>query len=188
MAFCMKCGQEINDKDLFCPNCGAKIERSNATTSQFQDQAKNTLNNLKNTASQYVQKDPSGLIQKTTGKMNYIALAGCALIFLACFLPFASVSMFTISQSVSLMDSGKDGIVFIALTIVCIVLVFLKKDTLALIAGIITGGLGLYEIMSVKSQLGAYVSYVNMGAGYYLLLIGSIVLLAGVILKKFVFK
>ena len=26
MAFCMKCGQQLQDNDVFCPNCGAKVE------------------------------------------------------------------------------------------------------------------------------------------------------------------
>ena len=59
---------------------------------------------------------------------------------------------------------------------------------IALIAGIITGGLGLYEIFNTLDSLGAYSSYVTKGPGFYLLLVGSIILLASVIVKKFVLK
>lgn len=188
MAFCMKCGQQLDENDVFCPNCGAKVERKENHQSNFQDQAKNTFNDIKSTATDFVQNDHSGFMEKFIKQNNVVGLIGCAVVLIANFLPFASVSAFGYSQSVSLMDDGKDGIIFLVLSIVTAVLIFIKNDTLALIAGVITGGIGIYEIIHTSSQLGVYASYVTKGAGYYLLLIGSIVLLASVVVKKIFLK
>lgn len=188
MAFCMKCGQELNENDVFCPNCGEKVEKGGSTQSNFQDQAKNTFEDIKRTTTDFVQNDRSGFMDKFIKQNNVLGLLGCVIILLACFLPFASVSAFGYSESVSLMSEGKDGIIFLVLSVVTAVLIFIKQDMAALIGGIITGGLGLYEIINFHAVLGAYSSMVDKGFGYFLLLIGSIVLIASVIIKKFVIK
>lgn len=194
MAFCIKCGQQLKDNDVFCPNCGTPVEKNKKMESSdqrivgYQDQIFDTFSEMKNTTVDYFQNDRSGFIDKFIGQNNVVGLLACALILIANFLPFASVSLYGYSQSVSLMDSGKDGIIFLVAAIVTIVFIILKNDMLALIAGVITGGLGIYEILDTNSQLGSYAAYVDKGAGYYLLLIGAVLLLASVIVKKFVIK
>ena len=187
MAFCMKCGQELHENDVFCPNCGAKVEEKE--TPNYQEQVKNTFEDIKSTTTQFIQdKDTTGFGNKFIKQNNIIGLLGCIIIVIACFLPFASVSVLSYSQSISLMSDGKDGIIFLVLSAITAGTILIKKDMIALIAGIITGGLGLYEIFDTVSSLGAYSSYVTKGAGFYLLLIGSIVLLASDIVKKFILK
>lgn len=194
MAFCIKCGQQLKDNDVFCPNCGTPVEKNKKMESSdqrivgYQDHIFDTFSEMKNTTVDYFQNDRSGFIDKFIGQNNVVGLLACALILIANFLPFASVSLYGYSQSVSLMDSGKDGIIFLVAAIVTIVFIILKNDMLALIAGVITGGLGIYEILDTNSQLGSYAAYVDKGAGYYLLLIGAVLLLASVIVKKFVIK
>lgn len=188
MAFCIKCGERLNENDVFCPKCGTKVEKVEGNQENFQDQARNTFNDIKNTATDFVQNDHSGFIDKFIKQNNLVGIVGCVIILISCFLTFASVGAFGYSQSVSLMSEGKDGIIFLVLAIVTAVLIFIKQDIGALIGGIITGGFGLYEIIDFNSALGAYSSMVSKGVGYYLLLIGSIFLLASVIVKKFVIK
>lgn len=190
MAFCMKCGQQLQDNDVFCPNCGAKVEvKETKETTNYQEQVKNTFEDIKNTTTQFVQdKDTSNFLNNFVKQNNIIGLLGCLIIVVACFLPFASVKVFTYSQSISLMSDGKDGIIFLVLAVVTMGTILIKKDMIALIAGIITGCLGLYEIYNTIDSLGAYSSYVTKGPGFYLLLVGSIILLASVIVKKFVLK
>lgn len=194
MAFCIKCGQQLKDNDVFCPNCGTPVEKNKKMESSdqrivgYQDHIFDTFSEMKNTTVDYFQNDRSGFIDKFIGQNNVVGLLACALILIANFLPFASVSLYGYSQSVSLMDSGKDGIIFLVAAIVTIVFIILKNDMLALIAGVITGGLGIYEILDTNSQSGSYAAYVDKGAGYYLLLIGAVLLLASVIVKKFVIK
>lgn len=194
MAFCIKCGQELKENDVFCPQCGTPIQKKESDNSfaqnaaNMQEQAKSTFQDIKSTTTDFIHNDRSGFVDKFIGQNNVVGLLACALILIGNFLPFASVSLYGYSQSVSLMDSGKDGIIFLVAAIVTIVLIILKNDLLALIAGIITGGLGIYEILHTNSQLGSYAAFVDKGAGYYLLLIGAVLLLASVIVKKFVIK
>ena len=196
MAFCIKCGQELKPDDAFCPNCGTKVtKKTNSQTqtfaenaAQMQDQAKNTINDIKNTTKDFISHDKTGFLDKFVKQNNVVGIVACFLIIIGCLLPFASVSMLGYSQSVSLLSDGKDGIIFLVAALVTIALILIKKDLLSLIAGIITGGLGIYEIIYTNSQLGQYSSMVNKGMGYYLLLIGAIVLIASVVLKKFILK
>lgn len=196
MAFCIKCGQELKPDDAFCPNCGTKVtKKTNSQTqtfaenaAQMQDQAKNTINDIKNTTKDFISHDKTGFLDKFVKQNNVVGIVACFLIIIGCLLPFASVSMLGYSQSVSLLSDGKDGIIFLVAALVTIALILIKKDLLSLIAGIITGGLGIYEIIYTNSQLGEYSSMVNKGMGYYLLLIGAIVLIASVVLKKFILK
>lgn len=196
MAFCIKCGQELKPDDAFCPNCGTKVtKKTNSQTqtfaenaAQMQDQAKNTINDIKNTTKDFISHDKTGFLDKFVKQNNVVGIVACFLIIIGCLLPFASVSMLGYSQSVSLLSDGKDGIIFLVAALVTIALILIKKDLLSLIAGIITGGLGVYEIIYTNSQLGDYSSMVNKGMGYYLLLIGAIVLIASVVLKKFILK
>lgn len=196
MAFCIKCGQELKPDDAFCPNCGTKVtKQTNSQTqtfaenaAQMQDQAKNTINDIKNTTKDFISHDKTGFLDKFVKQNNVVGIVACFLIIIGCLLPFASVSILGYSQSVSLLSDGKDGIIFLVAALVTIALILIKKDLLSLIAGIITGGLGIYEIIYTNSQLGQYSSMVNKGMGYYLLLIGAIVLIASVVLKKFILK
>lgn len=57
----------------------------------------------------------------------WITLGALGLALIACFLPFAKVSVFGISQSINYIDGGRDGILVLIAVIVSGVLVFLKK-------------------------------------------------------------
>ena len=35
MGFCTKCGTKLNDGDLFCPNCGTRVERAEETNNNY---------------------------------------------------------------------------------------------------------------------------------------------------------
>ena len=82
MAFCVKCGQKLNESDSFCPNCGNKVVKKVVVTNennvnqeknitinekkenqlinhqQVIDQAKESLNNLKQQANKQIQERP----------------------------------------------------------------------------------------------------------------------------------
>lgn len=196
MAFCIKCGQELQPDDAFCPNCGTAVEKDNHSNTQsfaqnatqMQDQAKNTINDIKNTTMDFISNDKTGFLDKFVKQNNVVGIFSCLLIILGCFLPFASVSVFGYSQSVSLMSDGKDGIIFLVASIITIAMILIKKDILALITGIITGGLGIYEIIYTNNQLNSYSSMIDKGMGYYFLMIGAVILIISVLAKKFILK
>ena len=114
------------------------------------------------------------------------ATAAALLMGIAAFLPFLIVSGSSYDYSVALTDAP-DGAVLVLLAIGTAVLPMLRRRTAALVLSSITTAFALFEICSVGLMLlnSTYtVYYVNLGAGFCLLILGiamgvlSIVLLA----------
>lgn len=226
MAFCIKCGQELNETDVFCPNCGNKVvkkvvasnenkvnQEKNATINekrendsinhqQIIDQVKDSLNNLKqqvNTQNQENRPISISINQKFE-KSTLVALISSAVLMISAFLPCissVSVSSFSVSLNVSLMDIAKyvdyfdvsneaassgvflSGICLVLLAVGTIVGILMKNEKLELILGVCTGLFGLYEVYLVNQIISASDS-IAKGSGFHLMMLGSIVLLFAV--------
>ena len=111
----------------------------------------------------------------------YIGLAGCVLILIAAFLPYATVSVFGFKQSVSYVE-GWEGKVILALSIASGLLLWFKKEKYSLISTGLILLINLYGMINLKSQLKGFGSLVNanLGIGPWLILIG-VVAAAGVV-------
>lgn len=106
-------------------------------------------------------------------------------IIISCFLTYVSASVFGFSTSTTLWKSG-DGKYFIILVIVSIVLAFINIDKGYLISSFMVVGLTLFEIQDASDalkDLGDLKSVVDYGAGYYLMIIGTIILAIAAVLK-----
>ena len=155
--FCKNCGTPLNDDATFCGKCGTPVGGAPAGR---------------------------GPIYTSTNadKFKLGVFIASALVIISTILPYASVSLFGFSESVSLLKGG-DGWFFIAAAAVAIVGAVIGKPILPLVGGVIAALLSLFEIANTKSELGAYSSMVDMGLGFYLNLIASIALAAvGVLL------
>lgn len=148
--FCRNCGTPLSDEATFCGKCGTPV-----SVSAVPDLPSRTS----------LGGDPLKL---------GVIIAG-VLVVLSTFLPYASVSMFGFSQSVSLIDGG-DGFIFIATAAVAIVGVLINKRILTLIGGIVTAFLALFELVNMNSELGDLAGMVDKGFGFYLSILASIVL------------
>lgn len=113
--------------------------------------------------------------------------------FLPC-ISSISVSSFSVSLNVSLMDIAKyvdyfdvsneaassgvflSGICLVLLAIGTIVGILMKNEKLELILGVCTGLFGLYETYLVNQIISASDS-IAKGSGFHLMMLGSIVLL-----------
>ena len=73
-----------------------------------------------------MQKKEVEISGKKFNMLEVLTFGSGILAIISCFLPFASVSIFGYSQSVSLMDGG-DGIICIALVVVALILSYLQK-------------------------------------------------------------
>ena len=162
--FCQNCGKEIPEGAQFCPNCGAPVG-----------------------APAPASEPVVPVVTKKKSKMNIIGIIAGAVIILATFLPFVSVSLLGTTASQSLMDGG-DGIIYIAVAALGILFACLGKNIIVGIAGVISLILFFIENSSLNdigkdAYLGELASsLVQKGAGYYLILIGSIALIvAGVV-------
>ena len=125
MAFCVKCGQKLNESDSFCPNCGNKVVKKVVVTNennvnqeknitinekkenqlinhqQVIDQAKESLNNLKQQANKQIQERPINIsINQKFDKSALVALGSSVVLMISAFLPCissVSVSSFSVS-------------------------------------------------------------------------------------------
>ena len=206
MAFCVKCGQKLNESDSFCPNCGNKVVKKVVITNekrenqpinhqQVIDQAKESLNNLKQQANKQIQERQINIsVNQKFDKSALVALGSSVVLMISAFLPCISsisVSSFSVSLNVSLMDIAKyvdyfdvsneaassgvflSGICLVLLAIGTIVGILMKNEKLELILGVCTG---LYETYLVNQIISASDS-IAKGSGFHLMMLGSIVLL-----------
>ena len=199
MAFCVKCGQKLNESDSFCPNCGNKVVKKVVVSNDDNiNQAKKSLNNLKQQANSQIQERPINIsINQKFEKSTLVALISSAVVMISAFLPCISsisVSSFSVSMNISLMDIAKyvdyfdvsnetassgvflSGICLVLLAIGTIVGILMKNEKLELILGVCTGLFGLYETYFVNQIISASDS-IAKGSGYHLMMLGSIVLL-----------
>lgn len=150
--FCKNCGTPLNDGATVCGKCGAPVGAAPGGSP--------------------VHPAPSAI---GSDKLKLGVLIASAVVILSTFLPYATVSLFGFSESVSLLEGG-DGWFFIAASAVAIVGVLINKPILPLVGGVITALISLFEIVDMKTQLGDYSSMVDMSMGFYLSLVGSIAL------------
>lgn len=115
---------------------------------------------------------------------NLVTVVGALLAVIGVFLPFASVSAFGVSMSVSLMPHG-DGWILLIGAVVIAVLAVLRQEIAALTVTIIYTLLVIFEIADAGSKISqsGYGQFVHLsyGAGMWLLIIGIIVMLIGTI-------
>ncbi len=118
-------------------------------------------------------------------KLFQIVVAIAAVIqVIACFLPFATVSVLGFSQSITWADG--DGIFAIILAVLAAVMVFLNRNVtyiIAMVAAAINVILIIYDgFIGYASELGDYSGMVSRGAGIYIFIIGAIAMVAGTVL------
>lgn len=115
MAFCVKCGQKLNESDSFCPNCGNKVVKKVVITNennvnqencfhvnekrenqpinhqQVIDQAKESLNNLKQQANKQIQERQINIsVNQKFDKSALVALGSSVVLMISAFLPCIS--------------------------------------------------------------------------------------------------
>ncbi len=163
--FCSNCGKKIDENAEMCENCGTPIPKQDMT------------DNTPQTGKKEIKKR----------KPNFIAVGGAAALALGAFLPFASISFFGMKNSISLIDGG-DGVFFIILAVIAAALSMFGKNIGVTVTGILSAALALFEADNIKNNDSEYAALINKEVGYYLLILGAIVILGagiyGIISKK----
>lgn len=108
-----------------------------------------------------------------------IGWVGCAIMFIAVFLPFATTNVFGLSVNVNFIEG--DGTFVLIASIITAILIFFNKAKLSLISTAVALFVTLYDGINVLSDGEGLVS---LGIGFYLIIIG--VILSGV--YAFTFK
>jgi len=188
--FCLKCGEKVNTDDLFCPKCGEKIEKKKISKEK-------SIKNNKKEKKDFIQNAHLNSIKKIINQNNFIALIACILLIISYFLPFASIKANILNHSESInIEKYVNNIIILILSIISLIFILLKKDKFSLISGVIIIGLFLVKTIHIHSAHSALnFSYEKgdmfslvLGSGYYLTLIGALLLIASVIIKEFIKK
>ena len=169
--FCRNCGSALDDNATFCNKCGAKIDSAPGPGpgsvppygSNFPPIANNSLSS-------------------NEAIFNMGILVAGILVIISTMLPYVTVSFLGYSESISLLfgdGSGlRDGMFFIPLAIAVVVCTFLNQRLPALICGVITFLLCIFEIVSTNATLAdsGVSNLVKNGIGFYLIFIASLAL------------
>ena len=183
--FCTNCGKELGDQEVFCTNCGTKSELPQSAASGSKGISVGGISvggvSVKNMA------------ESNNGVIKIGIIVASVLVILAALIPYAKISMFGQSLSISLMGvEGEmgDGIIYIALGILAIVFAFMNKKIPVLVVGIVAFLMCCYEMISMNSlyeEMGMFAGMITKGPGFYLMIVATVGLLALSILN-FVMK
>ena len=108
------------------------------------------------------------------------SIIGAVFWFFSAFLPFVSVDIFGTSVSKSLIDGG-DGWFVIILAIAVVVALYFHKNIVRNVVVVLGVLINLLELdVSDSDELVS--AFIQKGAGYYSLIIGSVLLIVGIII------
>lgn len=169
--YCSKCGAENSDDSIFCNKCGAALQD--------------------NGDEKVVKKSKPWEIWKR--KEDMVALTGCAMMFFSIFMPYVSITIFGVKKDMALLEG--DGKLLLVLLLAATVMLFLRYRAVFDISAGLAVALSLYEIFNTNhviqnTKFGEYdlSGIYSKGMGFYLLILGMFVLIAGFIMQTIVDK
>ena len=127
MAFCINCGKNLEQGQIFCDACGTKQESPIPIV------------------------EPATLQNEVTKKVNILLIVSAVLLALGTLLPCYTVSFFGMSESVSYIQG--DGVIVLIAAVISVVLAFVKKEVFAVIPGVVSIAL-LINLCSGMSEFG----------------------------------
>jgi hypothetical protein len=192
---CTNCGNELAEGANVCGYCGTPVNGGAIPQGQPQGQpAQQQETYGQPQGSQpyntFQQAQPNQYTfgqdgqKKILEKFNIYAIVCAAILAFSTLLPFASVSFLGMSVNKSLMDGG-DGWFFLVVAVIVVVLSLKNINIGVIVMGVISIILMIVEMNSFGDIDSEYADLVSKGAGYYLMILGSIgVLVSGIV--KFV--
>lgn len=177
--FCKKCGNELEAGSAFCKKCGTSVE--------------------------YIEKKKTADIFIGTRFVKVGIIAVSLLMVLATVLPFfridSALARFVGYSSISLFRAGEqlgDGIFYIIFAVLIILFVCLNKRIPVLIFGVLSFLVWCADMAELKQRIGEMqrelgrfadvYDFISKGAGYYLITISVIALVALCIFCFFIMK
>lgn len=106
--------------------------------------------------------------------LNVVFVCGCVLVVIASFMPYVHSDQ----KTMSLME-GTDGIFFLIFTVLIFIFIAFNKEKIVGILGLVMVYFGVYELLHTYGIMSRTGQVVTLKAGYFVLLAGTVVLLAG---------
>ena len=166
---CRRCGYFIGY------NQGQNLYNNTSNLSNFQ----NNTRYQQSSTIQVINPSANNIIGTI---LTLLGLIGC---MISVFLPFLSMSAFGYTDSQNLFDNSSDAYIILFLCLLDLIIVLCKCKTHGLdtiIVGIIMLSFSGFHFMDLKekiTQMGDYSSIVKLGSGIYVLIICSILVIAG---------
>lgn len=183
--YCKNCGGQIDDNSTFCKHCGSALSKDTREGMPYQNgnMPYQTAGMQGMTQNGY-QQNPMGAAAYPNGqgmvnKINIAAIISSALLAAAMFLPYISIESF-ITVSKSLIEG--DGVFFMIIAALGIIGALVKKNKIVIAAGILACVLCVAEIVILTQN--EYSELYTKGAGYYMMIIASVLLLISGFIKR----
>ena len=208
--FCPKCGTQNTDGNAFCASCGATLGQVqqpnvNQQPQQFGGmpqqpqqfggmpqqqippqqygapvQSNNPFTALINDIKESL-NTPGGLVALIMSRWNVAAIASAIFMFIGLFPNFMTMQVYGIKVGAALIEGG-DGVIVLISTILCIAFAVFGMH----IGSLVTACINLLVILIDVS--GDSAKYMDAGAGFILLMFGSLITIGvsiwGIIAKK----
>ncbi|WP_165443688.1 zinc ribbon domain-containing protein [Olsenella sp. Marseille-P4559] len=174
--FCPQCGKRLAGTEKFCSSCGFNLAVS-----------PNSVSTGSAAGARPATPGPTQQPARTSAPVvasELVTLTAALLIGIAALMPFLVSSGFGYDYSVALADAP-DGTVLVFLAIATAVLSMVHKRVATLVLSSITTALALFEICSISLIMmrSTYsISYVDLGSGFGLLLVGIVVGIISIVL------
>lgn len=163
--YCNNCGSQLAEGAAFCSHCGSAV--SGGMPENMQNQIENMP--YQNAGKQAAKK-----------KMNIAAVISAALLVIAMFLPYVSIDGGFVNVSKALIDG--DGVLFLIVGAIGIIGALVKKNGIVIFSGGLACLLSVVEIVVFEKN--EYSELLTRGAGFYLMIIASVFLLASGFIKR----
>lgn len=166
--FCPNCGYENNDENQFCMKCGKSLtEEENILKSEISDHSETDIKSDEKSS------ERSLWYQNKPYLVSIISSIGGALICIfGCLLPFLNADIVIFKFSVSFIEG--DGIIICILMAISIILSLIKLQKINIIPVILSADILYHDGKSVLED-----EMTHFGTGFYCIIIGLIILLAG---------
>ena len=169
--YCINCGHELPDDSEFCPYCSFSFESDE-------------------------EKEPKKVKTESNKLLLLSSVIASVILIISVLLPFVSITFLGTKIDAALIQG--DGIFFIVIAIISLSLSFIKKYIGVIISGLLSISLSIFEAYNIThkemnndSDLGFdldYSAFIHKEIGFYLMFLGSILILAvgiyGLLLKK----
>lgn len=121
----------------------------------------------------------------TNAKTNWIAVVSSILMIICPFLPYVKVTVFGVTSTESLI--GGDGLFFLGIGIIALILGLKGKDTGVMFTSIAAGTLTIIEVINFSNAINEeeFGYLMQKESGYYLMIASTIVLVIAGLYRKF---